>query len=73
MVTRMIASGEKSGNLDEMLAELTHFYERDIDHQVERLTRLMEPILTCVVGAIVLFVLLSLYMPVFNLGTVLKR
>ena len=73
MVTRMIASGEKSGNLDEMLAELTHFYERDIDHQVDRLTRLMEPILTCVVGGIVLFVLLSLYMPVFSLSNVIKR
>ena len=73
MVTRMVASGEKSGNLDEMLSELTHFYERDIEHSVERLTRMMEPILICIVGAIVLFVLLALYMPVFNLSQVIRK
>lgn len=73
MVTRMISSGEKSGNLDEMLSELTHFYDRDIEHSVDRLTRMMEPIMTCIVGGIVLFVLLSLYMPVFNLSNVIKK
>ncbi|MCH7739427.1 MAG: type II secretion system F family protein [Chloroflexi bacterium] len=73
MVTRMVASGEKSGNLDEMLAELTHFYERDIEHSVDRLTRMMEPVLICIVGGIVLFVLLALYMPVFNLSQVIRK
>lgn len=73
LVTRMVASGEKSGNLDEMLSELTHFYERDIEYSVQRLTRMMEPILTIVVGGIVLFVLLSLYMPVFSLSRVIKK
>ena len=73
MVTRMVASGEKSGNLDEMLEELTRFYERDIEHSVDRLTRMMEPILICIVGGIVLFVLLALYMPVFNLSQVIRK
>ena len=56
-----------------MLAELTHFYERDIEHQVDRLTRLMEPVLICIVGGIVLFVLLALYMPVFTLSQVIRK
>ena len=73
MVTRMIASGEKSGNLDEMLEELTKFYQRDIEHSVQRLARTMEPVMTVVVGGIVLFTLLALYMPVFMLSQVIKR
>lgn len=73
MVTRMIAAGEQSGDLDAMLEEVAHFYRRDIEYQVKKLTRMMEPVLTVVVGAIVLFVLVSLYMPIFNLPNVVKR
>jgi type IV pilus assembly protein PilC len=73
LVTRMVASGERSGNLDEMLQELTHFYERDIEYAVQRMTRMMEPALTVVVGSIVLFVLLALYMPVWNLARVIRK
>jgi type IV pilus assembly protein PilC len=73
MVTRMIAAGEKSGNLDEMLEEITKFYSRDVDYAVQRMTKMIEPLMTILVGGIVLFVLMALYMPVFNLGKVLKR
>ncbi|HZP83470.1 MAG TPA: type II secretion system F family protein [Chthonomonadaceae bacterium] len=73
IVTRMIAAGEESGNLDEMLSELTHFYDRDIEYTVQKLTRLMEPLLTCIVGGIVLFVLLALYSPIFNLARVIRK
>lgn len=73
MVTKMIASGEDSGNLPEMLDEINKFYERDITYSVDRLTKIMEPLLTVMVGGIVLFVLLALYYPVFNLTKVIKR
>jgi type IV pilus assembly protein PilC len=73
MVTRMIAAGEQSGNLDEMLGEITKFFNRDIEYAVAKLTRIMEPLMTIVVGGIVLFVLLALYMPIFNLSNVIKR
>ncbi|HZO87173.1 MAG TPA: type II secretion system F family protein [Chthonomonadaceae bacterium] len=73
IVTRMIAAGEESGNLDEMLNELTHFYDRDIEYTVQKLTRMMEPLLTVIVGGIVLFVLLALYMPIFNLSNVIRK
>jgi type IV pilus assembly protein PilC len=73
IVTRMIAAGEESGNLDEMLTELTRFYDRDIEYTVQKLTKLLEPVLTVLIGGIVLFVLLALYMPIFNLSNVLKR
>ena len=73
MVTRMIAAGEESGNLDEMLAELTRFYDRDVEYTVQKLTRLLEPLLTVAIGGVVLFVLLALYMPIFSLSNVIKR
>lgn len=73
MVTRMIAAGEQSGNLDEMLSEVTKFYTRDIEYTVGKLTRIMEPAMTVVVGGIVLFVLLALYMPIFNLTNVVRK
>lgn len=73
MVTRMIAAGESTGNLDEMLEEITRFYQRDIEYSVHRLTRMLEPIMTVFVGGVVLFVLLALYMPVFTLPNVIKR
>jgi type IV pilus assembly protein PilC len=73
MVTRMISAGEKSGNLDEMLDEVSKFYQRDVDYSVQRMTKLIEPIMTILVGVIVLFVLLALYMPIFNLSNVIKR
>ena len=72
IVTRMIAAGEESGNLDEMLSELSRFYERDIEYTIQKLTRMIEPMLTVFVGGIVLFILLALYMPIFNLSNVLK-
>lgn len=72
MVTRMIAAGEQSGNLDVMLEEITKFYNRDIEYTVGKLTRILEPAMTVVVGGIVLFVLLALYMPIFNLTNVVK-
>ncbi len=73
MVTRMIAAGEDSGNMDEMLRQVTTFYDRDIEYAVERLTRLLEPLLTVVLGVIVGFVLMALYMPIFTLTKVIKK
>jgi type IV pilus assembly protein PilC len=72
MVTRMVSAGEQSGNLDTMLEEITKFYNRDIEYTVGKLTRIMEPAMTVVVGGIVLFVLLALYMPIFNLTNVVR-
>ncbi|MCC6727970.1 MAG: type II secretion system F family protein [Chthonomonadales bacterium] len=73
MVTRMIAAGEESGNMDDMLRQITVFYDRDIEYAVQRLTRLLEPLLTVVLGLIVGFVLLALYMPIFNLTKVIHK
>jgi type IV pilus assembly protein PilC len=59
--------------MDEMLRQVTSFYDRDIEYAVQRLTRLLEPLLTVVLGVIVGFILLALYMPIFNLSKVIKK
>jgi type IV pilus assembly protein PilC len=73
LVTYMIAAGEQSGNLDIMLAEITRFYSRDIEYAVGRLTRAMEPLMTIVIGIVVLDILLALYLPVFSMTQVLHK
>lgn len=72
MVVRMIAAGEELGNLSEMLRELSRFYSRDIDYTIQKMTRLLEPLLTLCVGGVVLFVLLALYLPIFHLTSILR-
>lgn len=73
MVTRMVMAGETSGNIDHMLEEINKFYERDVEYDTQRLTRLIEPVMTVIVGGIVLFVLVALYSPVFNLGEAFRQ
>lgn len=68
MVTRMIAAGEASGNVDAALDEINRFYDRDVNQAMETLTRLLEPAMTIVLGSVVLVVLLALYMPIFEIG-----
>jgi len=72
MVTRMIAAGEASGNIDAMLEEINRFYERDVEYAVEAMGRLMEPVMTVVLGGVVLLLMLALYMPIFNIGEAFK-
>ena len=74
LVTRMIRAGEATGNIDTMLDEINRFYERDVAYAVDKLTRMIEPLMTVLVGGIVLLVLLALYMPIFSLSkAVLKN
>jgi type II secretory pathway component PulF len=72
LVTQMIEAGEASGNLEEMLDEISRFYRRDVEYSLNSLTKMIEPAVTVIVGGVVLLVLLALYMPIFNLSTALQ-
>ena len=67
MFTRMVSIGEESGELDRMLDQVGHHIEREVDHTTKRLSSMIEPIMTVVLGVIVLFVALALYLPLFEL------
>ena len=72
MVVQMVSAGEESGDLGGMMNKVADFYDRDIEYAVKRLTPVMEFVLILFVGAIVGLVAISMYMPIFNLTSLLK-
>lgn len=67
MVVQMMAVGEETGALDTMLNKIAEFYEQEIEAMVESLTSLIEPLLIAFMGAVVGFMVIALYMPMFNI------
>ncbi len=68
MVTQMIAIGEQTGSLDQMLGKIADFYEDEVDVAVSSLTQLIEPIMMVVLGAIIAFIVIAMYLPIFNIA-----
>ena len=66
MVVHMISIGEESGALDQMLGKVADFYEDEVDAALAQLASAIEPIMICVLGGIVLFVLIALWMPIIS-------
>ena len=60
-------SGEDSGQLETMLSKIADFYEAEVDAKVKALTSLIEPVMIVVVGSVVGFVVISMYLPIFKL------
>jgi type IV pilus assembly protein PilC len=67
MVSHMIAVGEETGQLEQMLNKVADFYEAEVDAKVKALTSLLEPIMICFVGGVVGFIVISMYLPIFSL------
>jgi len=67
MVTRMIAVGEESGSLSNMLAKIADFYDAEVKATTDQLTALIEPLMVAVVGLIVGGMVISLYLPMFTI------
>lgn len=71
MVTRMIAVGEKSGELEKMLIKIADFYESEVDAAVTAMTSLIEPIVIAVLGVVIGGIVIALFLPVFQISTLL--
>jgi type IV pilus assembly protein PilC len=67
MVGQMIAVGEETGQLETMLTKIADFYEAEVDAKVKALTSLIEPVMICVVGGMVGFIVISMYLPLFSI------
>lgn len=67
MVSHMVAVGEDSGQLEGMLSKIADFYEAEVDAKVKALTALIEPVMIVIVGAMVGFIVISMYLPIFAL------
>ncbi len=68
MVVQMIGVGEQTGALDIMLEKIADFYEEEVDYAVSSATTLIEPIMMVVLGGIIAFIVVAMYLPVFNLA-----
>jgi type IV pilus assembly protein PilC len=68
MVQQMISVGEQTGNLDQMLGKIADFYEDEVDVAVGALTSIIEPVLMVVLGTIIAFIVVAMYLPIFQLA-----
>jgi type IV pilus assembly protein PilC len=72
MVTQMIGVGEETGALETMLTKVADFYEEQVEAAVKALTSILEPIMIVVVGAIVGFIVIAMYLPMFKVYDSIK-
>jgi type IV pilus assembly protein PilC len=72
MVVQMVAVGEETGALDSMLAKIADFYEDQVAAAVKALTSILEPLMIIVVGGIVGFIVIAMYMPLFKIYDQIK-
>ena len=70
MVIQMVAIGEESGALDDMLAKVAEFYEADVDDAVAGISSLMEPVIMVVLGVLIGGLVIAMYLPIFKMGEV---
>ena len=68
MVVQMIAVGESTGAMDVMLVKIADFYDEEVEQAVDGITSLIEPLIMVVLGGIIGFVLIAMYMPIFTMA-----
>lgn len=72
LFVRMVLVGEEAGRLEGMLNEIAFHLEREVDYSLKRLSSSIEPVLTLILGGVVLVVALALYLPLFDLSRVIR-
>jgi len=72
LVTHMIAVGEKSGEMEEMLRRVSQIYDAEVDRVITRLTALMEPIMILAMGLIVFFIVVAILLPIFEMSQIVR-
>ena len=69
MVVQMISVGEATGAMDQMLSKIADFYEDEVDAAVDALTSAIEPLLMVFLGGVIGFVLVAMYLPIFQMAS----
>ncbi len=72
LVTRMISVGEKSGELEKMLSKIADFYDDQVSSTVDSLTSLIEPFVIVFLGVIIGGIVISMFLPIFKMGTLIE-
>lgn len=71
-VSNMVAVGEESGTVDAALLKVASTYEREVERTMRTLTTVLEPVLLVVVGGVVMFIVLAMLLPIFQIGLVVQ-
>jgi len=71
MVTLMINVGETTGQIDAMLAKVGQYFDAEVDEAVEAIIKSIEPIMTVILGSVVLTIAASMFLPLFNLSKIM--
>ena len=69
----MVAAGEESGNLGDVLADISDFYSRELRSTVKTVTSMIEPIMIIIMGVVVGFIVASILLPIFKLSHVMAK
>ena len=70
MVIQMVAIGEESGAVDDMLSKVANVYEAEVDNAVDSLTALLEPMIMAVLGVVIGGLIIAMYLPIFQIGMI---
>jgi type IV pilus assembly protein PilC len=68
LIVRMVAIGEETGKLDKVLQDMAVFYEEEVNEISDNLNKLMEPLILVIVGGIVAFLAIAIYLPIYSIG-----
>ena len=72
MVVQMVATGEESGALDEMLKQVSDYYDSEVEYAVKNLTGMIEPVMILSMGVVVSFIVISILLPIFEMNQLIK-
>lgn len=72
LVLQMMAVGEETGQVDEMMAEVADYYEREVDYDIKNLSASIEPILIVAIGAMVVILAMGVFLPMWDMAKVIK-
>jgi type IV pilus assembly protein PilC len=72
-MVQLVATGEETGEMDRLLERASYFYEKQVEAVVERLTSLIQPLMIIMLGGMVLVVVIAIYIPIFQVGRVMKQ
>ena len=70
LMVRMIAAGEKSGRIDEMLESVANTYDEEVEAMLATLTALMEPFLMVFLGVVIGGIVVAMFLPIFKMGSI---
>jgi general secretion pathway protein F len=72
LTIRLLLAGEKTNNMNSIMEKLEIIYEQRLQNSIKKISSYLEPILVAIIGFVILFIMLAIFLPIWQMGTVLK-